>query len=74
MSLQHKFVISVDEGGIYFDDETIETHFNGEVWDTEKSQWFRWNHNKKIQNSYEIAESKLEEAITTGLDFMEGGD
>lgn len=71
MALEHHFVISVDEEGeILFDYETLEAHFDGEVWDSEKKQWLAFNENKRIENSYLLAASKLGEAITTGLDFM----
>jgi hypothetical protein len=73
MALEHHFVIRVDEDGVFFDWDALENRFGEPVFDTEKKKWLAFDENKKIENSYEIAASKLEEAITTGLDFM-GGD
>lgn len=73
MALEHYFVIRVDEDGVFFDYDALDNRLGGAVFDTEKKEWLAFNENKKIENSYLIAASKLGEAITTGLDFM-GGD
>ena len=75
MALEHHFVISVnEEGEILIDYETLEAHFSGEVWDSEKNQFFSRNATEEIEESYNKALNTLTEAITTGLDFMGGGD
>lgn len=71
MALEHHFVISVDEEGeILIDYETLESHFNGEVWDSEKNQFFYYNETEEIEQSYNKALDTLTEAISSGLDLM----
>jgi hypothetical protein len=59
MTLQHHFVVVVENGGAYIDYEATDTHLtNGDVWDTNSEMWISRNDDEATED-YEKAELAL---------------